>query len=456
MQEVNTKEFISFFDSLNVGVLIHKEKILYANDYLLKLYNVESFEDVRNKDPIDFVFDEYKEAFQINSKAIMEGKSLPPIIEKTHDSQGNDLWVEMVLSNVLFNGEKAILVFIKSVNERVQREEKLSQVYKLELIKDFSVLLKKKNSLKEIGKRTYEYCHENEIADYLYIASVKEDNIFIEWSHLEYAEILHQELPRSQKKGILWYIVDTGKELYLPNAFDFEIGDYKLVHLSSLSREIPVSYFGVPIKEGERVRMVVSFLKKGYGAFSEIDFTFFKVVAAQIEVATQFNVITKELEREREKFRELAMEDALTGVYTRHFFNEWIQNYYEIIRRKNEYASIVMIDVDHFKKINDNYGHLVGDKVLRAVGNVLKSSTRRMDLVVRYGGDEFLMVFPQTTQKRVDEILKRIQSKLSSLKKEFGFEISLSYGIAYISPEKDYKQALQSADEKMYEMKNSK
>ena len=455
--EVSEKEFLSFFNSVNAGILVHREgKVLYANRYLLDLYKVASLEDVRNEDALRFVSDEFREAFEANFNSIMKGKNIPLFIEKTFDAQGNVLWVEVSVSKVLFKGKVAALSIIRDVTERMKKEEQLSHVYKLDLIKNISALFKKEDVIKSIGMETYEYCKKNEIADYIYIASVRDDKIVIEWSHLEQAEIVRRELPKESSKGVLWYIADSGKKLYLPNVFDFDMEGYRTVRISNFSTENPVSYFGVPIKKANKVRMIVAFLKKGYASFSEIDFSFFEAIASQIEVAAEFDTIVNELRKERKKFRDLAMVDALTGVYTRHFFNEWIQNYYEIVKRKSEYASIVMIDIDHFKKINDVHGHLVGDEVLKAVGKILKENTRKMDLVVRYGGDEFLMIFPQTPQKRTNVILERIQSNLSLLKNEFGFEVTISYGISYLSPEIDYKRALKMSDERMYKMKKGK
>ncbi len=454
--ETNKEDFLTFFDTLKIGVLIHREKILYANEHLLKLYGLTSLEEARKKLTSDFVSSEYQEMHRSNLNAIMNGKNLPHFVEKTFDVYGNVKWIEGVTTKVLFNGEEAMLVFLTDVTERVENEKRLSQIYRLDLIRGIAELMRKENSVGSIGKEAYEYCKEHGIADYMYIATVRDDVIEIESAFLKDAAIVKKELQRNKDKGVLWYVVENGRELYLPNVFDFDVEGYKLVRISSLSTNVPFSYFAIPIKREEKVEMVVVFLKNGYDSFSEVDFTFFNAITSQIEIAIEFNKIMNELKKEREKFRNLAMDDALTGVYTRHFFNEWMENYYEIVKRKNEYASLVMIDIDHFKKINDTYGHLTGDEVLKSVGKILKESVRKMDLVVRYGGDEFLVIFPQTPQKKVELIMERINAKIARLKKGFGFNITISYGSAYISPEIDYRKALKVADEKMYEMKNEK
>ncbi len=451
--EMNKPELLEFFNSLKIGIIIHKKKILYLNDYLLKLYKLESLEDAKKRLTTDFVSNKYTEMHISNLKAVLKGKALPNFVEKTIDTQGNVKWIEGITTKVLFDGEEAVLAFVNDVTREMENEIRLSQIHRLDLVKRIVELMKKENSIGTIGKEAYDYCKEHNIADYMYIATVHGDVIKIESAFLKGATIVKKELRRKENKGVLWYVVEKGKELYLPNIFDFDMEGYKLFRISNLPANAPFSYFAVPIKHG-KVEAVVAFLKKGYDAFSEVDFTFFNAITSQIEISMKFNEIMNELKKEREKFRDLAMTDALTGVYTRHFFNEWMENYYEIMKRKGEYATMVMIDVDHFKKINDTYGHLVGDEVLRKVGKFLKESVRKMDLVVRYGGDEFLVIFPQTSQKRIAPIMERFAAKLSKIKNALGFDVTVSYGSAYVSPEVDYRRALKAADKKMYEMKN--
>ena len=118
-------------------------------------------------------------------------------------------------------------------------------------------------------------------------------------------------------------------------------------------------------------------------------------------------------------------------------------------------AFAAMIDVDRFKTINDSYGHDVGDSVIRIVGSVLKHSTRREDFVIRYGGDEFLIVFTggniQTVTERIEMIRQEIKNKVNLP----GFEVTLSVGVAPYQEGTTLNETIKKADEALYHSKNS-
>lgn len=116
------------------------------------------------------------------------------------------------------------------------------------------------------------------------------------------------------------------------------------------------------------------------------------------------------------KIEEIAIKDALTGVYNRRYvFDRLYKMYSEYTRTKNEFA-IGILDIDHFKKINDNYGHLGGDYILKEFTKLIESMIRDYDLLGRYGGEEFIVVFPNTSKenaaKVIDRILKRIRDEV--------------------------------------------
>lgn len=101
--------------------------------------------------------------------------------------------------------------------------------------------------------------------------------------------------------------------------------------------------------------------------------------------------LTNEIQIEKEKFKMLAEHDSLTGLYTRNYFNEWIAQMSKNVKNTTKDVLIIM-DIDDFKKINDRYGHIHGDEVLQFVGKKMRETFRENDLLVRFGGDEFLIV----------------------------------------------------------------
>ena len=162
--------------------------------------------------------------------------------------------------------------------------------------------------------------------------------------------------------------------------------------------------------------------------------------------------------RLRNELREHANHDPLTRVYNRRYFMDAIEREAKRSKRYGHSIGFLMIDVDHFKEINDTYGHQTGDRVLQEVAQFLRSQVRAAEIVVRYGGDEFLVVVPE--RKHATNIMKRRIKKALALWNEtkafFDFPIALSIGDAHWNPNgsTSVQDALATADKRMYEDKN--
>jgi len=160
------------------------------------------------------------------------------------------------------------------------------------------------------------------------------------------------------------------------------------------------------------------------------------------------------------KLRNLAIHDPLTGVFNRNFFQIALNR--ERLRAERYSTSIgfLMVDIDNFKEINDRYGHLAGDKILREVAAYLSESIRETDYLIRYGGDEFLMILIETGQTAVvvrDRIINgsSLAEKTTHL---IGSPVTLSIGQSHWDSESgiSIRETLAEADRRMYEHKRSK
>lgn len=149
--------------------------------------------------------------------------------------------------------------------------------------------------------------------------------------------------------------------------------------------------------------------------------------------------------------------DVLTGVFNRRKIHDVIQQYLDMSFQNDRIFSIVMIDINNFKYINDTYGHNTGDAVLRFVGNVLKQLLRDIDIVSRWGGDEFLLLLPNTNLKAAKIVIKKISDYLDTNECEAtkGF-ISLSFGISDNSDSVGVEEMIDLADQRMYDDKKNK
>ncbi len=166
--------------------------------------------------------------------------------------------------------------------------------------------------------------------------------------------------------------------------------------------------------------------------------------------------ITEQKEYEKD-LSYMARHDPLTGVFNRHALAEILENEISRARRYEHPIGILMIDVNRFKEVNDNYGHGMGDRVLCQVAEALRDSVRDSDVVVRYGGDEFLVLLVETDGE-TDIVKRRIQKEMAQrgqMSFLAEFPVTLSIGTAHWDPaiEESIERVLNRADRAMYEEK---
>lgn len=165
----------------------------------------------------------------------------------------------------------------------------------------------------------------------------------------------------------------------------------------------------------------------------------------------------KNLERDREEFRKLSILDELTGVFNRRHIVTSLQeemNQFFLLKRK---FSLILLDVDFFKKINDTFGHPAGDLVLKEVVNVICSCLRSADQVGRYGGEEFVVILPNADKNNAFKIAERIRIKVASYRFSDPTlpSATISGGIAEIREYDSMDSLLERADQNLYKAKNS-
>jgi diguanylate cyclase (GGDEF)-like protein len=153
-----------------------------------------------------------------------------------------------------------------------------------------------------------------------------------------------------------------------------------------------------------------------------------------------------------------SMVDSLTNVFSRSFLRELLQGEISRAERNNRPLGLIMSDVDNFKSVNDRYGHLMGDYVLAQIAGILKSCVRGSDYVVRYGGDEFLIVLSETDAAGSQIVMNRIRQKVSDWDRanRLGdFSVGISMGLHQHVAGQSVEQAVSQADARMYAAKQS-
>lgn len=160
------------------------------------------------------------------------------------------------------------------------------------------------------------------------------------------------------------------------------------------------------------------------------------------------------LQRQKVQLQYVALHDPLTGLFNRYQMRDILMRKFYEARRFTTDLSVLMIDIDHFKQINDNYGHSTGDKVLTQVAQCLVKNNRFSDLAFRYGGEEFLLVLDHCTVAYAEEKADAIRSAVEALNPE-GINVTISVGVAGIPPDEDIDLLLKRADDALYSAKTS-
>jgi diguanylate cyclase (GGDEF)-like protein len=183
--------------------------------------------------------------------------------------------------------------------------------------------------------------------------------------------------------------------------------------------------------------------KKGDKGFSQEDVEMLKAVADQAAVAIN-----------KAQLWEMAVTDSLTGLYVRRYFLAKFQDEIHRAERYGKILSIVMADLDRFKRVNDTYGHTAGDRVLEAVGKFLEKNIRDVDVIARFGGEEFVILLPEADKYEAYTVSERLRQKFSKIKFDNLPPLTISLGIAsYPEDGKDLEMLIKRADAAMYAAK---
>ncbi|MGI1660424.1 MAG: GGDEF domain-containing protein [Desulfitobacterium sp.] len=192
------------------------------------------------------------------------------------------------------------------------------------------------------------------------------------------------------------------------------------------------------------------------------EYDMYKIIAYQIILLIYCNInysLTNSYKRKQfassKELLALSVTDPLTGIYNRTKFDEEIDRWMNFSNRYGNPLSLVIFDIDDFKKVNDNYGHLVGDKVIKNIVATIKRSLRNTDIFARWGGDEFVILLPNTEVWQARELGERMCKCIRDDLKETNIYISCSLGIAILEKDDTAQSLLRRADDLLLQAKAS-
>ncbi len=254
-----------------------------------------------------------------------------------------------------------------------------------------------------------------------------------------------------EKEGLTGYVIHTRKIVTIPDLQDPQ--NRPPVEFVMLATEKPVrAYVGVPLIARERVVGVISMQSYNPNAFSLDQIKLLEIIATQATFAIDNARMYSHME-------ELATTDSLTGLYNRRQFMILAQLEIDRIARYRKRCSLIMIDLDNFKAMNDTFGHGAGDRVLFEFGKLCKNNLRKIDILGRLGGDEYAVLLPETDAKAALLTAERLRSETEKLEVIFGnslVKFTASFGISvFMGKIKNLQQLMDSADKALYEAKSA-
>ena len=170
---------------------------------------------------------------------------------------------------------------------------------------------------------------------------------------------------------------------------------------------------------------------------------------------------TEHLEEEKRELMDLATRDELTATFNRRYLEMRLTDEYRRVNRYGQLLGVMMVDIDDFKRVNDEYGHPVGDSVLRQVAGCLQRWTREVDFIARYGGEEFVVLAPNTGEMGTRHLAERLRRSVEDLRMEpepgETLRVTVSIGVSAFGEENtpDSKELLRRADQAMYQAKKA-
>ena len=212
-------------------------------------------------------------------------------------------------------------------------------------------------------------------------------------------------------------------------------------------RDITLSEIAVPLKISNHIIGVLNVEREGKGALDNNDLRIISIIGSHLSTAIDNTFKYEETEK-------LAVTDGMTGMYNYRYFMNRLKEEMERSKRLDIPLSLIMIDIDFFKDINDNYGHIVGDKIIKELADLLRSIVRKGDIVTRYGGDEFFIILPGSSKKFTLKLAERIQKHVNDYEFTQNINITVSLGmVSYPADASTLDSLLRWVDNALYSAK---
>jgi diguanylate cyclase (GGDEF)-like protein len=255
----------------------------------------------------------------------------------------------------------------------------------------------------------------------------------------QHVEAIEKVMNSGHYNGPIMEIIRNKKVLYIKDTREYSTW--------VITGEMPLSYIGIPFIIDGRVVAVMNLYGKTPNKFSVYEVNLAKAIMEMGSAIVERTLYLEQL-------GVYSSVDEMTALFNK---REFMQRLGEEIRRANRYGrnlSMLIFDLDNFKEWNDTYGHLAGDRLLRELGSIIKNTVRSTDLPFRFGGDEFVVLFPETSIDGASLIARKILENIAERFGHYEVKLSASAGIAEYKPGESIESFISRADRALYTAKN--
>ncbi|GAB4541065.1 MAG: hypothetical protein Fur0020_10400 [Thermodesulfovibrionia bacterium] len=426
---------------LSDAVMVHyMGEIVFINDAGVSLVGASSSGEIIGRNIMDFVHDESKEAVRQRVKKVIEERvSLPPIEERLLRLDGSDFYAEVVASPVMYYGKPCIQVIVRDITEEKNAREELTKKSE-----ELSVLYRVSSSISQTIEMDSLFMNVLDTVTSLDILNLQKKGgiMLIDGermrlvSHLGHSEefvSLHKDMKIGE--CLCGIALMTGEVIISRNS------DTDNRHTIRYPDMKPHGHIIIPLKTKEETIGVLYLYTPPDVGIDKDKIRLLSIIADQIGIAIENS-------RLYEETKTFSLHDPLTGLANRRFMDIMLDRLLAEAKRFNKPFSIIMADIDNFKLYNDTYGHLEGDRLLKDIADILSSRTRAVDLVVRYGGEEFVILLSntdvETAYKIAEERREHIKSQLN---------VTVSMGVTGYREGLDKYELIRTADSMLYKAK---
>lgn len=435
-----------------VGVfLIQEKQFVFVNPRVAELFGYHQEEMISTFDPLDLVAPVDRDrVLGIMTRPLAENQPMTLFYWQGVRKDGSLIDIETMGGPIRYQGEPAVQGTLVDITERRRAEAALSQKTEtLEFLRTLSEDINRTLDLNEVLNQAIDHVLQKTGAEMGEITVLNEQEGVLEFLvRRGYDSNFARKISRlGIGEGICGRVVQTGEPMIVA---DYASHPQAVKEAVTLGKIRAIASF--PLKILDRTIGTLDIVSSKPREFSEEEIAFYRTVSPIIAGAINNATIYRQTLSLNAALEELSRKDGLTGVFNRRYLEEKLTEEIARCERHGGYLGMMMIDMDDFKGINDTLGHEVGDQVLKKVATLLLESCRQIDIVGRFGGDEFLVLLFQTPYEEARQIAERIKRQVQEIEIP-GWNRPLSLSIGVASENQEYRNILRLADDRMYEQK---